>query len=220
MASPLRRSHLISVAYSFSTSRWEMHCRATEIKLLPVSHSTQSPLLLQQDAFVFVLASFLGLRSPVEGCLPGLGEAVAPPAEAPAAAALSTWSAPAAGCCPWQEGNKLTSYLYSLNRHEMKIHPLFSNACYINITVTDSPMIMFHKKKSYFQSKCHNLIFHWNDKFCLAMYAKLFQSFRLYPKSPPIPLNRALLLLSQSALQHKQTQQSTVKTQKYRITIS
>lgn len=46
------------------------------------------------------LASFLGLRSPVEGCLPGLGEAVVPPAEAPAAAAPSTWSAPAAGCCP------------------------------------------------------------------------------------------------------------------------
>ncbi len=63
MACPLHLSHLISVAYSFSISRWEMHCRATGIKLLPVSYST---LLLQQDAFVFVLvlSFFLGFAFP------------------------------------------------------------------------------------------------------------------------------------------------------------
>lgn len=151
MASPLRRSHLISVAYSFSTSRWEMHCRATEIKLLPVSHSTQSPLLLQQDAFVFVLSFFLGFAFPRWGLFAWAWRSRG----SPRWGSSGCRSIHLIGTRCWLlslTGGEQINLLFVLFKSGMKWKFIlfFLNACYINLTVTDSPMIMFHKKKALF----------------------------------------------------------------------
>ncbi len=148
MASPLRRSHLISVAYSFSTSRWEMHCRATEIKLLPVSHSTQSPLLLQQDAFVFVLSFFLGFAFPCWGLFAWAWRSRG----SPRWGTSGCRSIHLIGTRCWLlslTGGEQINLLFVLFKSGMKWKFIlfFLNACYINLTVTDSPLILFNNKK-------------------------------------------------------------------------